>query len=162
MVPAVKTCKKGSNARIMILGVSGISSERFQSLDLEARLFISRTFWEVPAGLGERGWSRLFASVELAKNKKGVPYSFELGYFPYSWIYAKLFVNGINDLPTHPNGEDFLKWNASFTLTSEGSNLILRSRTDKSLNFTVGYGQTESGRNSGVGSEILVSMALIY
>jgi hypothetical protein len=103
-----------------------------------------------------------FFSLEAAKDRVGIPYLAEGVYFPLSWVFGKCYVSGLQNFPRHPDGEDYAKWNLSLGLTSEGSNAIIRSGRQKSTTLSAGYGRVFSGRNTGHGSDVSVTVALVF
>jgi hypothetical protein len=129
---------------------------------VEGRLLIGKAFLKIPARPSYSEWSRVIANLEVAKDRYGVPYILKVDYFPFSWIYSEVSLSGINDWPTQPDGEDYTKWNTFLFLTSEGSNTIVRTDTRKSWILGLGYGRVFQGRNSGVGSEVVVSLAFSF
>lgn len=128
--------------------------------DVEGRLYVSRAFLLVKGQGKNPGYSRIFTGLEVAKNRQGLPYIYELGYFPAPWVFGKFTVIGQENLPRKPGGEDFTKWDFILTLTSKGGNTTLRS--GQALNLGVGYGQTFRGRNSGAGGELIASISFIF
>jgi hypothetical protein len=129
----------------------------------EMRLLVGKTFWPVKSQTpGQPDWSRAYAGAEIGKDRFSMPYVLEGGAFAAPWLLCKAELRGVSNLPQRPDGQDYLNWFASITLTSEGSNNVLRTDTRQALNLSLGYGNILSGRNTGGGPTTQVSLSYSF
>jgi hypothetical protein len=98
----------------------------------------------------------------VGKDRWSMPYMVEFIHLPLPWLFTKFYLNGATDFPGRPNGQEFAKWNAGVGIASEGSQAIMRTERHKSIGLTLIYGNLFDGKNSGQGSDIQLSLSLVF
>lgn len=91
-----------------------------------------------------------------------IPYLLEFGFNPTDRLMFKGTLDGVEGIAgTGKEEEDWLKWTANIVYKiSGGFSTVYREET--SVNLEIAYGETFDGRNTAVGSEIVLNIAFQF